>query len=109
MAYKLIIDTAKVASFNLPGHSTFWIDRLDMTFDLPNHWTFQDCMEHIGDMLTNADVHPWRNLAAYEQYVDEVKALFATAADELLDCNGELMLSETSEHGSITVHLREVE
>lgn len=109
MAYKLIVDTTKVASFQLPGLATAWIDRLDMTFDLPIHWSPETCLEHIGNMLTNAEVHPWRNYTAYEQYVDEVKALFATAADEFMDCGGELLLSETSEHGTITVHLQEVE
>ena len=84
MAYRLIIKAPKIASFSFPSHGAVWVEEIDMSFDLPIHWTSEQCNKSISDLIKSFGVEPYRNLGAYEDNVDRVKDILNMAAEDIL-------------------------
>lgn len=87
MAYRLIIKAPKIASFSFPSHGAVWVEEFDVSFDLPIHWTPEQCNKSISDLIKSFGVEPYRNLGAYEDNIDRVKDHLTLAANDILNFN----------------------
>ena len=109
MAYRLIIKAPKIASFSFPSHGAVWVEEIDMSFDLPIHWTPMQCNKSISDLIKSFGVEPYRNLGAYEDNIDRVKDILASSAASILGFESEYRLQADFGENNLTVELYNID
>lgn len=114
MLFNILIQTNNVASFMMKGSVIpAWFEEFDGRFELPFHWSREECIKSLINYFKSIEFVPFQNLAGYEESAKIAEEVVEDFIKRLEGHNSKVEIDLTTfkgaEKGFVQISLEELE